>query len=89
MNFSPNIDDAGGDCSLLAPPAGFFISRRVTALTMSERPSPPADGGHYREMAGRLRELARVTHSPGIRRELVDLAKHYDRRGAHFDCRSR
>jgi hypothetical protein len=36
-------------------------------------------------MAGRVRELARVTCSPGIRRELVALAKRYDRRGDHFD----
>ena len=48
-----------------------------------------ADGDHYREMAGKLRELARLTHSPGIRRELVDLAKRYDRRGEHFDGRPR
>jgi hypothetical protein len=40
-------------------------------------------------MAVRLRELALLTRSPGIRRELVDLAKRYDRRGDHFDCRSR
>jgi hypothetical protein len=40
-------------------------------------------------MAGRLRELARLTRSPGIRRELVDLAKRYDRRGEYFDWRSR
>jgi len=32
-----------------------------------------------------LRELARSTRSPGIRRELVDLAKRYDRRGEYFD----
>ena len=50
-----------------------------------EPPAPLADGDHHREMAGRLRELARLTHSPGIRRELVDLAKRYDRRGDHFD----
>jgi hypothetical protein len=31
-------------------------------------------------MAKRLRGLARLTCSPGIRRELVDLAKRYDRR---------
>jgi hypothetical protein len=36
-------------------------------------------------MAKRLRGLARLTCSPGIRRELVDLAKRYDRRGDHFD----
>jgi hypothetical protein len=27
------------------------------------------------KLAGRLRGLARLTHSPGIRRELADLAK--------------
>jgi hypothetical protein len=42
-----------------------------------------------REMADKLRELARLTRSPGIRTELVDLAKRYDRRGDHFDRRSR
>jgi len=50
-----------------------------------EPPTPLADGDHCREMAGKVRELARLTHSPGIRRELVDLAKRYDRRGEHFD----
>ena len=48
-----------------------------------------ADGDHCREMAGKLRELARYTRSPGIRRELVDLAKRYDRRGDYFDGRPR
>jgi hypothetical protein len=40
-------------------------------------------------MAERLHGLARLTRSPGIRRELADLAKRYDRRGDHFDRRSR
>jgi hypothetical protein len=31
----------------------------------------------------------RVTRSPDIRRELVDLAKRYCRRGNHFDYRLR
>jgi hypothetical protein len=39
-----------------------------------------ADGEHCREMAGRLRELARVARLAGMRRELVNLAKRYDRR---------
>jgi hypothetical protein len=56
---------------------------------VSETRAVLADGDHYREMAGRLRELAHLTHSPGIRRELVDLAKRYDRRGDHFDGRPR
>ena len=48
-----------------------------------------ADGNHCREIAGKLRELARYTRPPGIRRELIDLAKRYDRRGGHFEERSR
>jgi hypothetical protein len=39
-------------------------------------------------MSRRVRGLARLTCSPGIPRELVDLAKRYDRRGNHFDRRS-
>jgi hypothetical protein len=58
-------------------------------LEVSEARAAVVDGNHYREMAGRLRGLARLTHSPGIRRELADLAKRYDRRGDHFDRRSR
>jgi hypothetical protein len=58
-------------------------------IAPSETPYQLVDGDHHREMAGRLRELARLTRSPGIRRELVDLAKRYDRRGEYFDSRSR
>jgi hypothetical protein len=66
----------------------FLVSGNVMRLVISE-PPPMADGDHYREMAGTLRELARHTFSPGIRRELVDLARRYDRRGDHFDRRPR
>jgi hypothetical protein len=55
----------------------------------SETRAGLANGDHYREMAGKLRELARQTLSPGMRRELVDLARRYDRRGDHFDGRPR
>jgi hypothetical protein len=58
-------------------------------VAASEARAAVADGDHYREMAGKLRELARQAHSPGMRRELVDLAKRYDRRGDHFDRRVR
>jgi hypothetical protein len=40
-------------------------------------------------MAGKLRQLARYTKSPGIRRELIGLAKRYDRRGEYFGRHSR
>jgi hypothetical protein len=56
-------------------------------VAVSEARAALVDGDHYREMAGRLRVLARLTRSPGIRRELVDLAKRYDRRGDHCDRR--
>jgi hypothetical protein len=61
----------------------------LMALAVSEAPAPLADGDHYREMAGRLRELACLTVSPSIRREFVDRAKRYDRRDDHFRRRSR
>jgi hypothetical protein len=56
------------------------------ASSAKSGPAPAlADGDHCREMAGKVRELARTTRSPYIRRELVELAKRYDRRGDHFD----
>ena len=54
-------------------------------MLLSEGLVPLIDGDHYRIIAGRLRELARETRSPGIRRELTALAKRYDRRGDYFD----
>jgi hypothetical protein len=75
------------DSSIVAPARGPFVPWMGAAA--GETRAALADGDHYREMAGKLRELARLTHSPGIRRELVDLAKRYDRRGEHFDGRPR
>jgi hypothetical protein len=65
-----------------------LISRELTVLAASEPPPPPADGDHYREMAGRVRELARLSRSPAMRKELADLAARYDRRGDHIDHRA-
>jgi hypothetical protein len=73
---------------LVGPARAFSISGNLTSLARNGVASALANGDHYREMAGRIRELARITCSPGIRRELVDLAKRYDRRGDHFDRRS-
>ena len=50
-------------------------------IAVSEARAAAADGDHCREIAGRLRELARATRLPGIRRELVDLANRHERRG--------
>jgi hypothetical protein len=46
------------------------------------------DGGHYREMARELRQLAHRCRFPGARRELLNLAASFDRRADHFDSRS-
>jgi hypothetical protein len=78
------------DCSdnpIVAPTGDAFVPWMGVAV--SETRAALAGGDHYREIAGRLRGLAHQTRSPGIRRELVDLAKRYDRRGDHFDCRPR
>jgi hypothetical protein len=48
----------------------------------------PLDSKHYREMAGKLRELAREFRFPGARRELLDLASRYERRADNLDARS-
>jgi hypothetical protein len=66
-----------------------LTSGNLISLAKGEPAPGLADGDHCREMAGKVRELPRTTRSPGIRRELVDLAKRYDRRGYHFDRRSR
>ena len=54
-------------------------------LLLSEGLVALVDGDHYRLMAGRLRELAHETRSPGIHRELTDIATRYDCRGDYFD----
>jgi hypothetical protein len=87
--YDEDMDEAGGDMGVgcvINGPARWFSC--VRSLAMTEPPPVPVDGDHYREMAERLRELARTTRSPGIRRELVDLARRYDRRGDFFDTLS-
>jgi hypothetical protein len=82
--------NAGGDCGkgLMGPARGFLILRELMALAASESPPPLPDRDHYREMAGRVRELARLSRSPAMRKELADLAGRYDRRGDHVDRRA-
>ena len=78
------------DCSnnsIVAPAGDAFVP--WMGLAVRETRAARAGDEHYREMAERLHGLARLTRSPGIRRELADLAKRYDRRGDHFDRRSR
>ena len=49
-------------------------------------PSHP-DSEHYREMAKKLRELARQFRFPGARQELLTLAFRYERRADQLDTR--
>jgi hypothetical protein len=46
-----------------------------------------SDSEHYREMASKLRELAREFRFPGARQELLDLALRYEGRANHLDTR--
>jgi hypothetical protein len=73
--------------SRAAPPlAGIPGARRL-----SEVPDASAcpGGEHYREIAGKLREVARRCRFPGARRELLHLASNYERRGDYIGCSER
>lgn len=89
MCYELDNKTVGGDCSdgLIGPARRSFVP--WMGITVSEARAEHADGDHCREIAGRLRELAHTARLPGIRRELADLAKRYDRRGDHFDSRPR
>ena len=44
---------------------------------------------HYRELASKLRDIARQCRFPGARQELLDLALRYEGRANHLDTRGR
>jgi hypothetical protein len=48
----------------------------------------PSDSVQYREMARKLRELAREFRFPGSHQELLELALRYERRADSLDARS-
>jgi hypothetical protein len=48
--------------------------------------SLPSGAAHFREIASKLRVVARECHFPIARRELLDLAARYDRRADHFEA---
>lgn len=85
MSYDTHFDHAGGDYE-----DGFISPRPPCCVpwmgrAVSETRAALADGEHCREMAGRVRELARVARLAGLRRELLNLAKRYDRLGEHVD----
>jgi hypothetical protein len=47
----------------------------------------PVDSQHYRELARKLRDIARQCRFPGARQEILDLASRYERRADHLDTR--
>jgi hypothetical protein len=57
---------------------------------MEEQPASaaPLDSGHYREVASKLREIARSCRFPGARQEILNLALRYERRADNLDARS-
>jgi hypothetical protein len=63
-----------------------YCAAAPEAGVLSARQYP--DGEHYREIAGKLREVARQCRFPGARRELLHLAVNYERRGDYIDRRS-
>jgi hypothetical protein len=50
--------------------------------------APRLDSQHYRELAIKLRELARQCRFPGARHEILVLASQYEGRANHLDTRS-
>ena len=46
------------------------------------------DSQHFRELARKLRDIARQCRFPGARQEILDLALRYEGRADHLDARS-
>jgi hypothetical protein len=65
-----------------------MLNLRSNEAEMNEQPKLAPNGEHYREVARRLRGVARECRFPNARKELLDLAARYERRGDHFDRRS-
>jgi len=64
------------------------LSARAISLQTSERQDAALllfGVAHYREIASKLRVVARGCNFPNVRKDLIDLAARYDRRADHFD----
>jgi hypothetical protein len=57
-------------------------------MEASQGPVAPSDSEHYREMASKLREIARQCRFPGARREILDLASRLERRADDLEARN-
>jgi hypothetical protein len=60
-----------------------LLTTLPSAMPEYAHQAPPRE--HYRELARRLRELARKTHRPYVRQELLRLSGIYERRGGYLE----
>jgi len=63
-------------------------ARRQFSMEEPQENAARPDSEHYREMARKLRELAREFQFPGARQELLDLASRFERRADSLDARA-
>ena len=70
-------------CLLRIAPA-----KRKNTMEEPQGTGTQSGGQHYREIASKLREIARECRFPGARREILDLASRLERRADELDPRS-
>ena len=70
-------------CLLRIAPA-----KRKNTMEEPQGTGTQSGGQHYREIASKLREIARECRFPGARREILDLASRLERRADDLDARS-
>ena len=77
---------------LAEPGAVAALLDRLSHLEQSTMEEPTAaprlDSQHYRELATKLRAIARQCRFPGARQEILELASRYEGRANHLDTRS-
>jgi hypothetical protein len=63
-------------------------AKRKNPMEEAQGTGAPSGSEHYREIASKLREIARECRFPGARREILDLASRIERRADDLDGRS-
>ena len=63
-------------------------TKRKNTMEEPQGTGTPSGGQHYREIASKLREIARECRFPGARREILDLASRLERRADDLDAKS-
>jgi hypothetical protein len=89
-------DFVGGAKSPLTEPAGFdsvtqvvgrFLSWGKSTMGEPKRVVAPRVDQRYRELASKLRGIARQSRLPGARQKILDLALRFEGRADHADRR--